>query len=196
MRLGDVLDNQFVNLFKIYMIGALLILTGCGKATEFEFSLDFADGGAERVTSAGDYEVLASVTGGGSTWPAFTAQAKANCGGSLPKSVEVQRIALDLVANNNAPDLADIFSTDLTVFMTASLNAEPGATRTTLGTRSGVSGRGPILFRVVESNDLKSLTDQIVNGNFVLGLRGPTTRSPSDAFSVKLRVTLNLVTRC
>lgn len=182
-------------LLKILTLVGAIALAACGKSTEFEFTLDYSDAGPEKITAASQFDLLSNVAGGDSTWSAFTIEAKKNCGGSTPKTVEIQRIALNMVSNRGVEDLGEVFSTDVTVYMT-SQGGGPGAIQTTLGTRSGLSGKGPILFRVVDFSTLKNVVQDIVNGSFILGIRGDTTRSPSDDFAVKLRITLTLVARC
>ena len=178
---------------KTWALCAVLWLGACGKATQFDFTMNYAASGAEKITN-GTYVLASAVTGGESTWPSFTAEARKNCGGNAPKSIEIVRIELNLVEATAVEDLGEVFSTGVTVWVTPS-NVALGKL-TTIGTVTGVHGTGPILFKVTPLEQLKEVTTDLINGTVLLGIQGDTIREPSDVFSIKLRIALSLETKC
>ena len=124
-------------------------------------------------------------------WTAFLSQARATLG-EAPSRFEVTsaRMLLDVTKSKNVSTFQDVLSGDVAVFLRAS---ETG-TQVDIATVKNPRGSAQLDMDTT-GNSLESLEANLARGDFLLGLRGGTTRTSSSDFEAVITLTLDITAR-
>jgi hypothetical protein len=128
---------------------------------------------------------------GDAQWTAFLSQARATLG-EAPSRFEVTsaRMQLDVTESKNVGMLQDVLSGDVTAFLRAS---ETG-TQVDIADLADPKGSAQLGMDTTGSS-LESLEANLSRGDFLLGLRGGTPRSPTGDFEAVITLTLDVTAR-
>lgn len=124
-------------------------------------------------------------------WTAFLTQARATLG-EAPSRFEVThaRLQLNVTKSKNVGMLQDVLSGDVTAFLRAS---ETG-TQVDIATIKNPRGSAQLDMDTTRGS-LESLEANLARGDFLLGLRGGTTRTASSDFEAVITLTLDITAR-
>jgi hypothetical protein len=131
----------------------------------------------------------------GDPWGDFLAQARSACGGD-PESFDVTLAAIGLdITTSSVESLDEVFTDDAGIYL------RPGST--TAGQVLIAEGRvqgsgGEFVFMVPGdlSSRLATLQSQLLAGNMHVAVSGATARTPSESFSLDVRVRLRATASC
>jgi len=128
----------------------------------------------------------------GNPWGEFIRLAEDQCQ-AAPIGFEVLSVSigLDVAGSSGVQVLEDVISGDATVFFASTQGSDAAAVRVDVGSRSGVTGAGPVSLPVTATRaQLGALLERLLGGDFHVGLRAETDRLDTDSFSMDVRVTL------
>ncbi|HYO71082.1 MAG TPA: hypothetical protein VEU33_33880 [Archangium sp.] len=173
----------------LLLIPLALSLIACGPSHEgtVTYQVSLKPGGVIGGTITDSLRVDST----DAQWTAFLSQARANLG-EAPSRFEVTsaRLLLDVTKSKNVSTLQDVLTGDVTAFLRAS---ETG-TQVDIATVENPRGSAQLDMDTT-GRPLESLDTNLARGDFLLGLRGGTTRTSSSDFEAVITLTLDINAR-
>ena len=173
----------------LFLLPLALSLIACGPSHEgtVTYQVRLKPGSVIGGTIADSVHVEP----GDAQWTAFLSQARATLG-EAPSRFEVTgaRMQLDVTKSKNVSTLQDVLSGEVTAFLRASET----------GTQVDIAGLGnpkgsAQLDMATIGNSLEPLKASLSQGDFLLGLRGGTSRSSTGDFEAVITLTLDVTAR-
>ncbi|HEX5749421.1 MAG TPA: hypothetical protein VFZ09_24545 [Archangium sp.] len=173
----------------LLLLPLALSLIACGPSHEgtVTYQVSLEPGGVIGGTIADSLRVEPT----DAQWTAFLSQARAALG-EAPSRFEVTsaRMLLDVTKSKNVGTLQDVLSGEVTLFLRAS---ETG-TQVDIATLENPRGSAQLDMDTTRDS-LESLNAHLARGDFLLGLRGGTSRTPSSDFEAVITLTLDITAR-
>ncbi|WNG61664.1 hypothetical protein F0U59_48325 [Archangium gephyra] len=173
----------------LLLLPLALSLIACGPSHEgtVTYQVNLEPGGVIGGTITDSIRVDST----DAQWTAFLSQASSTLG-EAPSRFEVTsaRMLLDVTKSKNVSTFQDVLSGDVAVFLRAS---ETG-TQVDIATVKNPRGSAQLDMDTT-GNSLESLEANLARGDFLLGLRGGTTRTSSSDFEAVIILTLDITAR-
>jgi hypothetical protein len=173
----------------LLLIPVALSLIACGPSHEgtVTYQVHLKPGSVTGSTIADDVHVDPDET----QWKAFLAQARTELD-EAPTQFEVTgvRMQLDVTKSKNVGTLQDVLTGEVTAFLRVS---DTGA-QVDIADTEDPTGSAQVELDTT-GNSLEALDASLAKGDFHLGLRGSTPKTPSGDFDALITLTLDVTAR-
>jgi hypothetical protein len=171
------------------LLPLVLILSACGPSHEgtVTYQVHLKPGNVTGATIAEDIRVDPDDT----QWKSFLSQARTALD-EAPTHFEVTgaRLQLDVTKSKNVGTLQDVLTGDVTAF----LRATSTGTQVDIAEVENPMGSAQVDMDTTGAS-LESLDSNLAQGDFRLGVRGTTPKTPSSDFDATLTITLDVTAR-
>lgn len=187
------------------LVLALLVISGCGgdddpmgPVDSPTITLTVNSMNPSDIRTPGIIEKDENIsTESGNPWGRFIDSATDECGGD-PAGFDVLMVsmALDVAGSQDVTQLDDVIDGTATVFFSSTRGSDASAVRVNVAS-GPVVGAGPVTLPLAATRaSFAVLHERMVGGDFHVGVRGETSLTDNDDFSMDVRVTFSARALC